>query len=148
MSSKAWHEKLDILSQKLAENRAFLQSYMLDPQEDNRPAEEERIKEILAVTEEMEDLLRQLMEKEEKRKNLLPAELTQDRNFNLEYKTHVLGLPDGEDNIDGDWDMTEEDLGGVDDPEVLSQKIMAKKLKKSKKHKKGKKSKKGKKGKK
>lgn len=132
-------EKLESLSQRLTENRAFLQSYMLDPNPDNRPAEEERIKDILALAGEMEDILETLIEKKAQ-KSTLPTPV--DSNFNLEYKTHVLGLPDGEDNIDGDWDMTEEDMGAIDDPELLSEKITAKKLKKSKKHKKEKKGKK------
>ena len=138
-------EKLEKLSQRLTENRAFLQSYMLAPNPDNRPAEEERIKDILQVAGEMENILGELIEKKAHHSSL-PNPV--DSDFNLEYKTHVLGLPDGEDNIDGDWDMTEEEMGGIDDPELLSEKIIAKKLKKSKKHKKNKKDKKRKKSKK
>ena len=135
-------EKLERLSQRLTENKAFLQSYMLDPNPDNRPAEEERIKDILDVAGEMETILAELIEKKTHHPSL-PNPV--DSDFNLEYKTHVLGLPDGEDNIDGDWDMTEEEMGGIEDPEILSEKIIAKKLKKSKKHKKDKKGKKHKK---
>ncbi|HBK28152.1 MAG TPA: hypothetical protein DDY92_06405 [Dialister sp.] len=143
-SQASLKEKLETLSQRLTENRAFLQSYMLDPNPDNRPAEEERIKDILAVAGEMENILGELIEK----KTTYDSQPNPvDSDFNLEYKTHVLGLPDGEDNIDGDWDMTEEEMGGIDDPEILSEKIIAKKLKKSKKHKKDKKGKKNKKNK-
>lgn len=143
-SQASLKEKLETLSQRLTENRAFLQSYMLDPNPDNRPAEEERIKDILAVAGEMENILGELIEKKTTHASQ-PNPV--DSDFNLEYKTHVLGLPDGEDNIDGDWDMTEEEMGGIDDPEILSEKIIAKKLKKSKKHKKDKKGKKNKKNK-
>ena len=44
METKNWKETLLAMSRRIDEDRAFLQSYMLDPCLDNRPAEEERLK--------------------------------------------------------------------------------------------------------
>ncbi len=131
-------ERLESMSQKLEENQAFLQSYMLDPNEDNRPAEEERIKEILAIAGEMGELLVEMKAAEE------AALEAADQDINIEFKTHTLGCPDGESNIEGDWNIGEEEMPSLD--EFLSEEdILPLKPKKGKKHKKGKKEKKGKK---
>ncbi len=127
---------LESMSERLAENRSFLQSYMLDPNEDNRPAEEERIKEILSIAGEMEEILTDLIEAES------AAIASADEDVNIEYKTHTLGCPDGERNIEGDWTIGEEEALPLED---FSEEILPVKVKKAKKHKKGKKEKKGKK---
>ena len=54
METKNWKETLSAMSRRIDEDRAFLQSYMLDPCLDNRPAEEERLKDIIALADEME----------------------------------------------------------------------------------------------
>lgn len=75
-----------------------------------------------------------------------------DDDLNLEYKTHTLGDPDGEDNIEGDWNLDEEDMIPISEARTLpeAEELLSKKEKKGKKHgkkdkKKGKKGKKGKK---
>ena len=63
METKNWKETLSAMSRRIDEDRAFLQSYMLDPCLDNRPAEEERLKNIIALADEMEEILTDLIEK-------------------------------------------------------------------------------------
>ena len=134
-------ERLESMSEKLKENQAFLQSYMLDPNEDNRPAEEERIKEILAIAGDMEGILEEIIADER------AALSSSNEDINIEFKTHTLGCPDGESNIEGDWNITEEEMPALDEF-LQSEDFRPVKEKKGKKHKKGKKEKKGKKSKK
>ena len=107
METKNWKEALLSMSRRIDEDRAFLQSYMLDPCLDNRPAEEERLKDIIALADEMEEILTDLIEKGGEAAVSLD---TDGSDINIEYKTHTLGRPDGEDNIDGDWELSEEEM--------------------------------------
>lgn len=107
METKNWKETLSAMSRRIDEDRAFLQSYMLDPCLDNRPAEEERLKDIIALADEMEEILTDLIEKGGEAAVSLD---TDGSDINIEYKTHTLGRPDGEDNIDGDWELSEEEM--------------------------------------
>lgn len=107
METKNWKETLLAMSRRIDEDRAFLQSYMLDPCLDNRPAEEERLKDIIALADEMEEILTDLIEKGGEAAVSLD---TDGSDINIEYKTHTLGRPDGEDNIDGDWEISEEEM--------------------------------------
>lgn len=134
---RSWQGKMEMMQQRLAEDRAFLQSYMLDPNPDNRPAEEERIKDILALADEMEHQISELMEKKQAEELAEPI----DQDFNLEYKTHILGQPDDNDTIEGDWTLGEEEpvmpLEEETKPKKKSKKKSKnKKDKKAKKHKK------------
>ena len=75
---------------------------------------------------------------------------TDGSDINIEYKTHTLGRPDGEDNIDGDWELSEEEMYPAGEELTLpeEERLISAKIKKCKKHKKGKKDKKKKKNKK
>ena len=53
-------ERLHRLEQDLKENQAFLQTYMLSPSPDFRPAEEERIRQISRLADEMMEILTEL----------------------------------------------------------------------------------------
>ena len=88
METKNWKETLAAMSQRIDEDRAFLQSYMLDPSLDNRPAEEERLKDIIALAGEMEEILTDLIEKGGEAAVSLD---TDEGDINIEYKTHTLG---------------------------------------------------------
>jgi hypothetical protein len=147
-------EKLESMSEKLHDNQAFLQNYMLDPSEDNRPAQEARVKELLSLAGEMEEVLSQLIEQE---KSTIPES---DEDINIEFKTHTLGCPDGENNIEADWNIDKEEMPALDDllseeqaplDEVVEDAVSSEedietpvlsKKKKGKKHKKDKKGKK------
>ena len=61
METKNWKETLSAMSRRIDEDRAFLQSYMLDPCLDNRQAEEESLKDIIALADEMEEILNDLI---------------------------------------------------------------------------------------
>lgn len=141
METKNWKEILSAMSRRIDEDRAFLQSYMLDPSLDNRPAEEERLKDLIALADEMEEILTDLIEKGGEAAVSLD---TDGRDINIEYKTHTLGRPDGEDNIDGDWELSEEEMYPVGEELTLpeEERLISAKIKKCKKHKKGKKDKK------
>lgn len=147
METKNWKETLSAMSRRIDEDRAFLQSYMLDPCLDNRPAEEERLKDIIALADEMEEILTDLIEKGGEAAVSLD---TDGSDINIEYKTHTLGRPDGEDNIDGDWEFSEEEMHPSGEELTLpeEERLISAKVKKCKKHKKGKKDKKKKKNKK
>ena len=147
METKNWKETLLAMSRRIDEDRAFLQSYMLDPCLDNRPAEEERLKDIIALADEMEEILTDLIEKGGEAAVSLD---TDGSDINIEYKTHTLGRPDGEDNIDGDWEISEEEMhpAGEELTRPEEERLIFAKIKKCKKHKKGKKDKKKKKNKK
>ena len=139
-------ERLHRLEQDLKENQAFLQTYMLSPSPDFRPAEEERIRQISRLADEMMGILTELAGKSEEG----PVTDAMDGDLNLEFKTHTLGDPDGEDNIEGDWNLDEEDLIPLNEAHSIpeAEEFLAKKEKKGKKHgkkdkKKGKKGKKG-----
>lgn len=146
METKNWKETLSAMSRRIDEDRAFLQSYMLDPCLDNRPAEEERLKDIIALADEMEEILTDLIEKGGEEAVSLD---TDGSDINIEYKTHTLGRPDGEDNIDGDWELSEEEMYPAGEELTLpeEERLISAKIKKCKKHKKGKKDKKKKKNK-
>ena len=141
-------ERLHRLEQDLKENQAFLQTYMLSPSPDFRPGEEERIRQISRLADEMMEILTELAGRSEDNGE---ADAMDD-DLNLEYKTHTLGDPDGEDNIEGDWNLDEEDMIPISEARTLpeAEELLSKKEKKGKKHgkkdkKKGKKGKKGKK---
>lgn len=53
-------ERLHTLEQELKDNQAFLRTYMLAPSPDFRPAEEERIRQISRLADEMMDILGEL----------------------------------------------------------------------------------------
>lgn len=132
MSEKnSLQDMLETMRQRLEEDRAFLQNYMLDPNPDNRPAEEERIKDILLLSDEMENQLTTLIENKQAGQMSEPP----DRDFNLEYKTHTMGLPDDNDAIE-DWSLSEEEPEAVEIKKSKKKKDKKKKEKKGKKHKK------------
>ncbi|MGN0955304.1 hypothetical protein [Dialister sp.] len=141
-------ERLQNLTRDLKDNQAFLRTYMLSPSPDFRPAEEERIRQISRLADEMMDILAELAEKSEEGQETD----SMDEDMNLEYKTHTLGDPDDADNIEGDWNLDEEDMIPISEARSLpeAEELLSKKEKKGKKHgkkdkKKGKKGKKGKK---
>ena len=133
-------ERLAKLEEELKENQGFLQTYMLSPSPDFRPAEEERIREISRLADEMMGMLDELIQANENSAD----EEGMDEDLNLEYKTHTLGDPDGEDNIEGDWNIDEEEMIPISEAESLpeAEELLSKKEKKGKKGKKSKKSKK------
>ena len=53
-------ENIENLRSELSETKGFLQTYMLDPDPDSRPAEDERLKTVVRLAGEMEDILAQL----------------------------------------------------------------------------------------
>lgn len=55
-----------------------------------------------------------------------------DDDLNLEYKTHTLGDPDGEDNIEGDWNLDEEDMIPISEARTLpeAEELLSKKKRK------------------
>lgn len=122
---------LETMRQRLEEDRAFLQSYMLDPNPDNRPAEEERIKDILLLSDEMEEHLTNLIKEKEEGQLREPL----DQDFNLEYKTHTMGMPDDNDAIE-DWSLNEEEPMAIEIKKSKKKKDKKKKGKKNKKNKK------------
>lgn len=141
-------DRLHTLEEDLKDNQAFLRTYMLSPSPDFRPAEEERIRQISRLADEMMGILTELAGESEEG----PVTDAMDGDLNLEFKTHTLGDPDGEDNIEGDWNLDEEDLIPLNEAHSIpeAEELLAKKEKKGKKHgkkdkKKGKKGKKGKK---
>lgn len=101
-------DAMSAIHEELEENRAFLQMTILDPDPDNRPAEDLRIQKVLELAAVMKDILETLsMEKEEeaaeeRRNKPLPCQIEE---IDLEYKTHTLGEPDGGENIEQDWNM-------------------------------------------
>lgn len=114
-------EHLRELREKIGENKAFLQNYLLDPSGDNRPAEDERLRELTALAEEFEEIL-DIAAREAAVRTEIPVEETfgeevcrgetalpeaeeDDADITVEYKTHELGTPDGSDNIEGDWSI-------------------------------------------
>lgn len=148
-------DRILALRRELEESRGFLSTYMLAPSEDLRPAEEERIRDVSRLADEMMEILDELTEENESSKVEDSAEMEDILNddVDLEFKTHTLGVADGEDNIDGDWNMDEEDLqemseATLPEAEAIVEKKKQKKEKKSCKSKKEKKSKKDKKDKK
>ena len=104
------------------------------------------VAEISRLADEMMGILTELAGKSEEG----PVTDAMDGDLNLEFKTHTLGDPDGEDNIEGDWNLDEEDLIPLNEAHSIpeAEEFLAKKEKKGKKHgkkdkKKGKKGKKG-----
>lgn len=159
-TEKSLGERILALRQELEENKGFLQTYMLAPSDDLRPAEEERIREVSRLADEMVDILNEMMEEN----NSSAVEDVMNDDVDLEFKTHTLGVADGSDNIDGDWNLDEEEMKEISEAslpeaeEILEKKKQKKekkschskkekKSKKDKKNKKDKKSKKEKKGK-
>ena len=134
-------QRLAKLEEELKENQGFLQTYMLSPSPDFRPAEEERIREISQLADEMMGMLEEIIQANEDKQE----DEGMDEDVNLEYKTHTLGDPDGEDNIEGDWNIDEKEMIPISEAETLpeAEELLSKKEKKGKKGKKGKKSKKG-----
>ena len=53
-------ENIENIRSELSETKGFLQTYMLDPDPDARPAEDERLKTVVRLAGEMEDILAQL----------------------------------------------------------------------------------------
>ena len=105
---------------ELRENRAFLQMSLLDPDPDNRPAEDLRIRKIMELAGVMENVLDTLVRD----------------TCRSEYRSHTPGKPDESENIEQDWNM---DAVGDEAEDVKKKKDKTKKGKKSKKDKKGKK---------
>ena len=135
--------RLSRLQQELKENQGFLQTYMLSPDPDARPAREVRLGEISRLADEMVEILSELMHGEKTH----IAEGAMDDDLNLEYKTHTLGDPDDEDNIEGDWNINEEEMIPISAAKTLpeAEEMLSRKKKKGKKGKKRKKEKKNKK---
>lgn len=156
-SKKSLGERILSLRRELEESRGFLSTYMLAPSEDLRPAEEERIRGVSRLADEMMEILDELAEENKSEALEDSPEIEMEDMLNddvdLEFKTHTLGVADGEDNIDGDWNMDEEDMqemseATLPEAEAIVEKKKQKKEKKSCKSKKEKKSKKDKKDKK
>ena len=149
-------ENIENLRSELSETKGFLQTYMLDPDPDSRPAEDERLKTVVRLAGEMEDILAQLTGgvHTEEVKEETPEETEEDAeddfipvaqdisepadDINLEYKTHELGTPgEDEDNIEADWNLNEEDMmpafRAYATSEELEEKKKEKKAKKDKK---------------
>lgn len=140
-------ERLQELRGKIEANKAFLQNYLLDPSGDNRPAEDERLRELTALAEEFEEILDIVFREPAARREIPIEELPEepigeeacgtesvqpaaedvpedeDTNITVEYKTHELGTPDGSDNIEGDWSIegNEEICEAGDRPEEESE---------------------------
>ena len=89
----------------------------------------------------MEEILTDLIEKGGEAAVSLD---TDGSDINIEYKTHTLGRPDGEDNIDGDWEISEEEMHPAGEELTLpeEERLIFAKIKKCRRHKKGKKDKK------
>lgn len=140
-------ERLQELRERIGANKAFLQNYLLDPSGDNRPAEDERLRELTALAEEFEEIL-DIISRESAARREIPIEEfseepfeeeahgtesiqpeaenepeDEDTNITVEYKTHELGTPDGSDNIEGDWSIegNEEICEAGDRPEEESE---------------------------
>lgn len=140
-------ERLQELRERIGANKAFLQNYLLDPSGDNRPAEDERLRELTALAEEFEEIL-DIISRESAARREIPIEEfseepfeeeahgtesiqpeaenepeDEDTNITVEYKTHELGTPDGSDNIEGDWSIegNEEICEAGDCPEEESE---------------------------
>lgn len=140
-------ERLQELRERIGANKAFLQNYLLDPSGDNRPAEDERLRELTALAEEFEEIL-DIVSRESAARREIPIEEfseepfeeeahgtesiqpeaenepeDEDTNITVEYKTHELGTPDGSDNIEGDWSIegNEEICEAGDCPEEESE---------------------------
>ena len=125
-------ERLQNLSRDLEDNQAFLRTYMLSPSPDFRPAEEERIRQISRLADEMMEILTELADCREE--NSVTDAM--DDDLNLEYKTHTLGDPDDGDNIEGDWNINEEEMIPISEARTLpeAEELLSKKEKKGKKH--------------
>ena len=130
---------------ELRENRAFLQMSLLDPDPDNRPAEDLRIRKIMELAGVMENVLDTLVrdtcgseaetgyDGEE-----IPCREESEGGIDVEYRSHTLGEPDGSENIEQDWNM--DAMGDeAEGEEKTKKKDKKKKGKKNKKDKKGKK---------
>ena len=109
-------QRLAKQEEELKENQGFLQTYMLSPSPDFRPAEEERIREISQLADEMMGMLEEIIQANEDKQE----DEGMDEDVNLEYKTHTLGDPDGEDNIEGDWNIDEKEMIPISEAETLS----------------------------
>lgn len=128
-------ETLAVIRDELKEDKTFLTSYLLGGSNEEAAARDERIKHVLELAGRLEQILHDLTSRHES--ITIPimegSYFGEDEDIDLKYRTHVLGRPDGGDNIEGDWDMigeSEEDFVDFDDTD--------KKKKKKKKHKKGK----------
>lgn len=124
-------QRLAKLEEELKENQGFLQTYMLSPSPDLRPAEEERIREISRLADEMMGMLEEIIQANEDKQE----DEGMDEDVNLEYKIHTLGDPDGEDNIEGDWNIDEKEMIPISEAETLpeAEELLSKKEKKGKK---------------
>ena len=60
IDEKTMLENIENLRSELSETKGFLQTYMLDPDPDSRPAEDEKLKTVVRLAGEMEDILAQL----------------------------------------------------------------------------------------
>ena len=127
-------ERLEELRSELEEHKGFIQTYMLDPHPDFRPAEEERIREISRLADELISMLKDSRDREEEEKETL------DEDLNLEYKTHVLGNPDDSedaDNIEGDWTIDADEMIPISEADIPeAERLISAKGKKGKKGKK------------
>ena len=122
---------------ELRENRAFLQMSLLDPDPDNRPAEDLRIRKIMELAGVMENVLDTLVgdtcgseaeaghDGEE-----IPCREESEGGVDVEYRSHTPGKPDESENIEQDWNM---DAVGDEAEDVKKKKDKTKKGKKNKK---------------
>ena len=125
---------------ELRENRAFLQMSLLDPDPDNRPAEDLRIRKIMELAGVMENVLDTLMrdtcgpeaeaghDGEE-----IPCREESEGGVDVEYRSHTPGKPDESENIEQDWNM---DAVGDEAEDVKKKKDKTKKERKIKRIKK------------
>lgn len=131
-------EALAVIRDELEEDRVFLTSYLLDESEEEAAARDGRIKHVLELAGKMEQILRDLSSRHEA--ITIPimegTYFGEDEDIDLKYRTHVLGRPDGGDNIEGDWDMSGDSGDNIFDFEGEGKKKKKKKHKKDKKEKK------------
>lgn len=125
---------------ELRENRAFLQMSLLDPDPDNRPAEDLRIRKIMELAGVMENVLDTLVgdtcgseaeaghDGEE-----IPCREESEGGINVEYRSHTPGKPDESENIEQNQDR---DAMGDEAEDVKKKKDKTKKGKKNKRIKK------------
>ena len=97
---------------ELRENRAFLQMSLLDPDPDNRPAEDLRIRKIMELAGVMENVLDTLVRDTCRSEaeaghdgEEIPCREESEGGVDVEYRSHTPGKPDESENIEQDWNM-------------------------------------------
>lgn len=119
---------------ELRENRAFLQMSLLDPDPDNRPAEDLRIRKIMELAGVMENVLDTLVRDTCRSEaeaghdgEEIPCREESEGGVDVEYRSHTPGKPDESENIEQDWNM---DAVGDEAEDVKRRKIRRKRKEK------------------